>query len=218
MNRAKYLLVSIAALTLSACGQGEVDEREDAINTFAELGEAYKVEIIKDIIPEGEEVSIYRQGDWFDVCRGPHLPSTGKLPKAFKLMKLAGAYWRGDSNNEMLQRIYGTAWSNDKQLRTYLRQLEEAEKRDHRRLGRIMDLFVACVSEPEDFVKDLIKWAKAEIKWAMVDAVGQPGFDREEAADWGQRLQNSVDDRGRDLERAAAEGTRRAEQAVQGLR
>jgi len=88
----------------------EVWDREQAKATFAGIGETYKVQIIEDIIPEGEEVSVYRQGDWFDVCRGPHLPSTGKLPKAFKLMKLAGAYWRGDSNNPMLQRIYGTAW------------------------------------------------------------------------------------------------------------
>jgi threonyl-tRNA synthetase len=94
-----------------------------------------------DIIPEGEEVSVYRQGDWFDVCRGPHLPSTGKLPKAFKLMKLAGAYWRGDSNNPMLQRIYGTAWRDKKELKAYLHRLEEAEKRDHRKLGKQLDLF-----------------------------------------------------------------------------
>ncbi|MBT5181130.1 MAG: threonine--tRNA ligase, partial [Rhodospirillaceae bacterium] len=89
----------------------------------------------------GEDVSIYRQGDWTDLCRGPHLPSTGKLPKAFKLMKLAGAYWRGDSNNAMLQRIYGTAWADAKALKAHLLMLEEAEKRDHRRLGREMDLF-----------------------------------------------------------------------------
>ncbi|MEN8108400.1 MAG: threonine--tRNA ligase [Pseudomonadota bacterium] len=118
----------------------EVLGREDAIRTFADIGETYKVEIIKDI-PEGEDISIYRQGDWFDVCRGPHLPSTGKLGKGFKLMKLAGAYWRGDSNNEMLQRIYGTAWRDRKELKAYLHRLEEAEKRDHRKLGKVMDLF-----------------------------------------------------------------------------
>jgi threonyl-tRNA synthetase len=105
------------------------------------MGEDYKVEIIEDIIPEGEEVSIYRQGDWFDVCRGPHLPSTGKLGKAFKLMKLAGAYWRGNSDNEMLQRIYGTAWTDKKALNAYLHRLEEAEKRDHRKIAKKMDLF-----------------------------------------------------------------------------
>jgi threonyl-tRNA synthetase len=121
--------------------QREVLDREEAIKVFAEKGEDYKVEIIEDIIPQGEEVSIYRQGDWFDVCRGPHLPSTGKLGKAFKLMKLAGAYWRGDSRNEMLQRIYGTAWTDKKELKDYLHRLEEAEKRDHRKLARQMDLF-----------------------------------------------------------------------------
>ncbi|MGB0747627.1 MAG: threonine--tRNA ligase [Magnetospiraceae bacterium] len=119
----------------------EVWDREQAKKTFADMGEAYKAEIIEDIIAPDEPVTIYRQGDWFDVCRGPHLPSTGKLGKAFKLMKLAGAYWRGDSRNAMLQRIYGTAWSDPKQLRSYLHMLEEAEKRDHRRLGREMDLF-----------------------------------------------------------------------------
>ncbi len=118
----------------------EVWDREKAKKVFAELGEHYKVEII-DAIPEEEPITIYRQGDWFDVCRGPHLPSTGKLPKAFKLMKLAGAYWRGDANNEMLQRIYGTAWRNKKELKAYLHRLEEAEKRDHRKIGKALDLF-----------------------------------------------------------------------------
>ena len=118
----------------------EVWDRDAAIRIFGEIGEAYKVEIIRDI-PEGEAISVYRQGDWFDVCRGPHLPSTGKLGKGFKLMKLAGAYWRGDSGNEMLQRIYGTAWRDKKELKTYLQRLEEAEKRDHRKLGKVMDLF-----------------------------------------------------------------------------
>ena len=119
----------------------EVWERDAAKQTFGDIGESYKVEIIEDIIPEGEEVSVYRQGEWFDVCRGPHLPSTGKLPKAFKLMKLAGAYWRGDSNNATLQRIYGTAWRDKKELNKHLTQLEEAEKRDHRKLGRKLDFF-----------------------------------------------------------------------------
>jgi threonyl-tRNA synthetase len=128
--------------------QREVWEREAAKQTFAEIGEAYKVEIIDDIIPEGEAVSIYRQGEWFDVCRGPHLPSTGKLPKAFKLMKLAGAYWRGDSSNPMLQRIYGTAWRDKKELKAYLHQLEEAEKRDHRKIGKALDLFHAQDEAP----------------------------------------------------------------------
>jgi threonyl-tRNA synthetase len=119
----------------------EVWDRDTAKRTFADIGEDYKVQIIEDIIPEGEEVSVYRQGDWFDVCRGPHLPSTGRLPKAFKLMKLAGAYWRGDSRNPMLQRIYGTAWRDKKELKDYLHRLEEAEKRDHRRIGKALDLF-----------------------------------------------------------------------------
>ncbi|WP_462322450.1 threonine--tRNA ligase [Halochromatium sp.] len=119
----------------------EVWEREQAKAAFRELGETYKVEIIDDIIPEGEEVSVYRQGEWFDVCRGPHLPSTGKLGNGFKLTKLAGAYWRGDSSNAMLQRIYGTAWRDKKELKAYLRRLEEAEKRDHRKLGKQLDLF-----------------------------------------------------------------------------
>jgi threonyl-tRNA synthetase len=118
----------------------EVWSRDEAISVFAGIGENYKVEIIK-AIPEDEPVSVYRQGEWFDVCRGPHLPSTGKLGKGFKLMKLAGAYWRGDSSNAMLQRIYGTAWRDKKELDDYLHRLEEAEKRDHRKLGKAMDLF-----------------------------------------------------------------------------
>ncbi|MEO0465898.1 MAG: threonine--tRNA ligase [Pseudomonadota bacterium] len=118
----------------------EVWERNDAIAHFKGIGEDYKAELISDL-PEGEEITIYRQGDWYDLCLGPHLPSTGKIPKAFKLMKLAGAYWRGNSNNEMLQRIYGTAWRNEKELKTHLTRLEEAEKRDHRKLAKVMDLF-----------------------------------------------------------------------------
>ena len=118
----------------------DVWDRDKAIATFKDMGEDYKAELI-EAIPEGEEIGIYTQGDWVDLCRGPHLPSTGKIGKAFKLMKLAGAYWRGDSNNAMLQRIYGTAWADKKQLKQHLHMLEEAEKRDHRRLGREMDLF-----------------------------------------------------------------------------
>ena len=118
----------------------EVWERKEAVKHFMEIGEKYKAEIIESI-PGDEPITIYRQGQWKDLCRGPHLPSTGKLGKAFKLTKLAGAYWRGDSNNEMLQRIYGTAWAHEKDLKDYLYMVEEAEKRDHRRLGREMDLF-----------------------------------------------------------------------------
>jgi len=113
--------------------------RDEAIALFKSMGEHYKAEIIA-AIPAGEDISLYGQGDWFDLCRGPHVPSTGKL-KAFKLMKLAGAYWRGDSRNEMLQRIYGTAWTSEKELQDYLTRLAEAEKRDHRRIGRELDLF-----------------------------------------------------------------------------
>jgi threonyl-tRNA synthetase len=113
--------------------------RDAAVEHFKKIGEHYKAEIIA-AIPSNEPISLYGQGDWEDLCRGPHVPSTGKL-KAFKLMKVAGAYWRGDSRNEMLQRIYGTAWVNEKQLKDYLTRLEEAEKRDHRRIGKELDLF-----------------------------------------------------------------------------
>lgn len=113
--------------------------REHAIEQFRNMGESYKVQIIENL-PAGETISVYRQGAWMDLCRGPHVPSTGKLT-AFKLTKVAGAYWRGDSNNEMLQRVYGTAWANKKQLKQYLTRIEEAEKRDHRRIGKQLDLF-----------------------------------------------------------------------------
>ncbi|MCE3043601.1 threonine--tRNA ligase [Legionella sp. 16cNR16C] len=113
--------------------------RDEAIDYFRSLGEEYKAKIIAEI-PQGEVISLYRQGDFEDLCRGPHVPSTGKL-KAFKLTKLAGAYWRGDSNNEMLQRVYGTAWNDKKSLEAYLHRIEEAEKRDHRKLGKALDLF-----------------------------------------------------------------------------
>ncbi|HEX9568329.1 MAG TPA: threonine--tRNA ligase [Rhodospirillales bacterium] len=118
----------------------EVWDRDKAVKFFKDIGERYKAEIIRDL-PEDEEITLYRQGNFIDLCRGPHLPSTGKLGTAFKLTKLAGAYWRGDSKNEMLQRIYGTCWPDEKQLKAYLTMLEEAEKRDHRRLGREMNLF-----------------------------------------------------------------------------
>ena len=118
----------------------EVLPREKAKKIFADKGELYKVELV-DAIPENEDVKIYHQGEWFDLCRGPHMQSSGQIGNAFKLMKVAGAYWRGDSNNPMLTRIYGTAFANEKDLAAYLHMLEEAEKRDHRRLGREMDLF-----------------------------------------------------------------------------
>ncbi|HSB94980.1 MAG TPA: threonine--tRNA ligase, partial [Spongiibacteraceae bacterium] len=119
--------------------QRVVMSRADAVAAFAALGEQYKVQIIEDL-PGNEEISAYKQGEWMDLCRGPHVPSTGKL-KAFKLTKVAGAYWRGDSKNAMLQRIYGTAWANPKDLKAYLFRLEEAEKRDHRKVGKKMGLF-----------------------------------------------------------------------------
>ncbi len=118
----------------------EVWDREKAKKVFHDKGERFKVELV-DAIPKGEDVKIYAQGDWYDLCRGPHMTSTGKVGNGFKLLKIAGAYWRGDSNNPMLQRIYGTAWASEQDLKAYLTMLEEAEKRDHRRLGREMDLY-----------------------------------------------------------------------------
>ncbi len=118
----------------------EVWEREETKKHYGKLGEKYKVELV-DMIPQDSEVSIYYHGEWYDLCRGPHLLSTGKIGKYFKLTKVAGAYWRGDSNNEMLQRIYGTGWASKKDLDNYLKRIEEAEKRDHRKIGREMDLF-----------------------------------------------------------------------------
>ncbi|GAB4187825.1 MAG: threonine--tRNA ligase [Wenzhouxiangellaceae bacterium] len=117
----------------------ELMPRDDAVQFFRQMGEEYKAEIIASI-PANEDISLYKQGDFIDLCRGPHVPNTGKL-KTFKLTKLAGAYWRGDSNNEMLQRVYGTAWGSDKDLKAYIHRIEEAEKRDHRRLGKQLELF-----------------------------------------------------------------------------
>jgi len=145
--------------------QREVWSREEAMRVFGELGETYKVQIIDEVIPKGEELSIYRQGEWFDVCRGPHLPSTGKLPRAFKLMKLAGAYWRGDSKNAMLQRIYGTAWAKKEDLEAYLHRLEEAEKRDHRRLAKQLDLL-----HMQDEAPGMVFWhPKGWIVWQQIE-------------------------------------------------
>jgi threonyl-tRNA synthetase len=118
----------------------ETWSREKAKRVFRDKGELFKVELV-DAIPQGEDIKIYKQGEWFDLCRGPHMTSTGKVGGAFKLLKVAGAYWRGDSNREMLSRIYGTAFAKQEELETYLKQIEEAEKRDHRKLGREMDLF-----------------------------------------------------------------------------
>ncbi|HEY9034858.1 MAG TPA: threonine--tRNA ligase [Pseudomonadales bacterium] len=137
LQRIEDKMAELAAADLPV--ERVVMSREQAIEQFTALGEHYKVEIIRDL-PATEEISVYRQGDWMDLCRGPHVPSTGKL-KVFKLMKVNGAYWRGDSNNEMLQRIYGTAWTDKKALKAYLHRLEEAEKRDHRKLGKKLHLF-----------------------------------------------------------------------------
>ena len=137
LQRIEAKMAEIAAQDLPV--ERIVMDRDEAIRTFTDMGEHYKAEIIGEL-PESEEISIYRQGEWMDLCRGPHVPSTGKL-KVFKLMKVNGAYWRGDSSNEMLQRIYGTAWKDKKQLKAYLHRLEEAEKRDHRKLGKKLDLF-----------------------------------------------------------------------------
>ena len=137
--------------------------REDAIQFFLGMGEKYKAELI-EAIPEGETISLYEQGDFIDLCRGPHVPSTGKL-KVHKLMKVAGAYWRGDSKNEMLQRIYGTAFAKKDDLAAYLTMLEEAEKRDHRRLGKELDLFHLQEEAP-----GLIFWhAKGWALWLQVE-------------------------------------------------
>src|ERR1700719_3825856 len=138
--------------------------RDEAIAHFKKLGEHYKAEIIA-AIPQGESISLYGQGAWEDLCRGPHVPSTGKL-KAFKLMKVAGAYWRGDSRNEMLQRIYGTAWARKEDLDRYLHMLEEAEKRDHRKLGRELDLF-----HMQDEAPGLVFWRPNG--WAVWQQVEQ---------------------------------------------
>src|SRR6202158_3438811 len=118
----------------------QIMSREEAKSVFRDKNELFKVELV-DTIPAGESIKIYAQGDWFDLCRGPHMTSTGRIGSAFKLMKVAGAYWRGDSNREMLSRIYGTAFAKQEELDAYLKQIEEAEKRDHRRVGREMDLF-----------------------------------------------------------------------------
>ncbi|MDG1066495.1 MAG: TGS domain-containing protein, partial [Luminiphilus sp.] len=116
-----------------------VYSRDQAIDLFRNMGEHFKVQIIEEL-PEGEEISVYKQGEWMDLCRGPHVPTTSKL-KAFRLTKVAGAYWRGDANNQMLQRIYGTAWGNKKELKAYLNRIAEAEKRDHRKIAKKLDLF-----------------------------------------------------------------------------
>ncbi|MTJ81182.1 MAG: threonine--tRNA ligase [Telmatospirillum sp.] len=139
--------------------------RDEAVAFFSGLGEKYKAELIASI-PDGQAIGLYRQGGFIDLCRGPHMPSTARLGRAFKLMKVAGAYWRGDSRNEMLQRIYGTAWFDEKDLKAYLTMLEEAEKRDHRRLGREMDLF----HQQEEAVGSVFWHPKGWTLWRTVEA------------------------------------------------
>lgn len=142
----------------------EVWDRNEAIELFEGMGETYKAELISDL-PEDEVITIYRQGDWFDLCLGPHLPSTGKVGKAFKLMKVAGAYWRGDAKNAQLQRIYGTAWATQEQLDAHLHMLAEAEARDHRKLGRELSLFHM---QPE--AQGMVFWhEKGAILWRVVE-------------------------------------------------
>jgi len=151
-----------------------VMSRDLAIKTFRDMGEHYKVQIIQDL-PEGEEISIYKQGNWMDLCRGPHVPSTGKLG-VFKLMKVAGAYWRGDSKNEMLQRVYGTAWRNKKELKGYLTRLEEAEKRDHRKIGKKLNLFHMQEEAP-----GMVFWHPKG--WSIYQAI--ESYMRQKQRDWG---------------------------------
>ncbi len=161
----------------------EVVERGAAKKLFGDMGEDYKIELI-DAIPEGDDIKLYSQREWFDLCRGPHMTSTGKVGKGFKLLKIAGAYWRGDSNNPMLQRIYGTAWASEDDLKAYLHQLEEAEKRDHRRLGREMDLFHFQEEAP-----GAVFWhAKG---WALFQAL--IGYMRRRQNAWGYVEVNSPD-------------------------
>ena len=141
----------------------EVMPRDVAADFFLKQGEKYKAEIIRDI-PEGQDISLYAQGDFTDLCRGPHVPDTGRL-RAFKLMKIAGAYWRGDSRNEMLQRIYGTAWADKKDLKEYLTRLEEAERRDHRKIGKTLDLVHMQEEAP-----GMVFWhPKGWVLWQIVE-------------------------------------------------
>ena len=161
----------------------EVWSRNEAKEYFAAKGEHYKVELI-DAIPEDEDVKIYKQGDWLDLCRGPHMASTGQIGSSFKLMKVAGAYWRGNSDNAMLSRIYGTAWASDKDLKGYLHRLEEAEKRDHRKLGREMDLFHFQEEAPGS-----VFWH--EKGWTLFQTL--ISYMRRRQKEWGYKEVNSPD-------------------------
>ena len=152
-----------------------VSPREKAIEIFRNMGEHYKVQIIEDL-PGDEEITIYKQGEWMDLCRGPHVPSTGKL-QAFKLTKVAGAYWRGDANNQQLQRIYGTAWANKKQLKAYLTRIEEAEKRDHRKIAKKLDLFHTQEEAP-----GMVFWHPAG--WSIYQTIERYMRDKQVAYDY----------------------------------
>jgi len=152
-----------------------VSPREKAIEIFRNMGEHYKVQIIEDL-PGDEEITIYKQGEWMDLCRGPHVPSTGKL-QAFKLTKVAGAYWRGDANNQQLQRIYGTAWANKKQLKAYLTRIEEAEKRDHRKIAKKLDLFHTQEEAP-----GMVFWHPAG--WSIYQTIERYMRDKQMAYDY----------------------------------
>ncbi len=161
----------------------EVWSRDVAKKHFSDKGESYKVELV-DAIPEGQDLKIYRQGEWLDLCRGPHMTSTGHIGNAFKLMKVAGAYWRGDSNNAMLSRIYGTAWASDNELKQHLTRLEEAEKRDHRKLGREMDLFHFQEEAPGS-----VFWH--DKGWTLFQSL--ISYMRRRQKDWGYKEVNSPD-------------------------
>jgi threonyl-tRNA synthetase len=180
----------------------EVWDRKEAVAHFTSIGEKYKAELIEGL-PGGDEIGVYRQGNWKDLCRGPHLPSTGKLGKAFKLTKVAGAYWRGDSNNAMLTRIYGTAWADEKQLAAYTTMLEEAEKRDHRKIGQEMDLFHlqseahgSVFWHPKGFTlwRSLEKYLRRRLDAAGYDEVRTPQLMNakqwEQSGHWGKYREN----------------------------
>ena len=173
LDKIEARMVELAADDLSV--ERIVAPRDKAIEIFRNMGEHYKVQIIEDL-PEGEEISIYRQGEWMDLCRGPHVPSTGKL-QAFKLTKVAGAYWRGDANNQQLQRIYGTAWPNKKQLKAYLNRIAEAEKRDHRKIAKKLNLFHTQEEAP-----GMVFWHPAG--WSIYQTIERYMRDKQHAYDY----------------------------------
>ena len=173
LDKIEARMVELAADDLSV--ERIVAPRDKAIEIFRNMGEHYKVQIIEDL-PEDEEISIYRQGEWMDLCRGPHVPSTGKL-QAFKLTKVAGAYWRGDANNQQLQRIYGTAWPNKKQLKAYLNRIAEAEKRDHRKIAKKLNLFHTQEEAP-----GMVFWHPAG--WTIYQTIERYMRDKQHAYDY----------------------------------